>query len=285
MKDAIHELIGIGLTEYDSRVYYVLLQQSPLCAKEIAKIGGIPRTRVYDILDNLVQKGFCIPIPGTVKAFRAVNPEVAIKNLIELRRKEEDEMHEKMVVTATSLRELYDNQEDNTSPLDYIQIYTSKSSQLEKAFELANNTQHIHRSFNKAPYATANLFDKPSKVTTHVAEQVERGVIVRAIWEIDEENLENFVNHINLFVQQGEEARISEKLPLKLMITDDRTAMFTMQNRGVLKNDLTSMVVEHTDLTGALIELFEIHWEKSMTFDEFVAERNLQEVIKCCAAT
>jgi hypothetical protein len=46
-----------------------------------------------------------------------------------------------------------------------------------------------------------------------VAEQVERGVIVRAIWEIDEENLENFVNHINSFVQQGEEARISEKLP------------------------------------------------------------------------
>jgi sugar-specific transcriptional regulator TrmB len=29
MKDAIHELIGIGLTEYDSRVYYALLQQSP----------------------------------------------------------------------------------------------------------------------------------------------------------------------------------------------------------------------------------------------------------------
>jgi sugar-specific transcriptional regulator TrmB len=281
LEDVVHELINIGFTEYDARVYNALLHQKLLSAKEISKFGGIPRGRVYDVLEHLIQGGFCVTVPGAVKKFKAVNPEIAINSLIEQRRKKENEMRE----TGKFLREMYDNQEDNASPLDYIQVYTTKSSQLEKAFELANNTKHIFRSFNKSPYATSKLLDKPTKVTTYVAEQVERGVIVRAIWEIEEENLENFVILINSFMQQGEEVRISEKLPLKLIITDEHTVFFTMYNRGPQRNDLTSMLVEHTDLTKALIELFEVHWEKSMTFDEFVAERNLQEVIKRCTAT
>ena len=80
---------------------------------------------------------------------------------------------------------------------------------------------------------------------------------------------------MNFEMQQGEEVRIADKLPLKLVITDESTVLFTLLQGGLAKHDLTAMVVEHPDLTQMLIDSFEVHWEKSVTLVEFVESRNL----------
>jgi len=41
------------------------------------------------------------------------------------------------------------------------------------------------------------------------------------------------------------------------------------------KNNFTSVVIEHSDLTDALIELFDLYWEKSMTLEEFLEKKDL----------
>jgi sugar-specific transcriptional regulator TrmB len=261
MVDIISELLEIGLTEYEAKAYSVLLKQNVASATEITKIGNVPRGRIYDILKLLIKKGFCVTVPGAVKKFKAVNPEVAIHNLIELQKKKEQRMKE----TAIILQEVYDNQEDTSSPLEYVQVYTTKTSMIKKAEEMANNCNKIFRTFNKPPYATMKKYDNV----------IRKGPKFKAIYEIEENNPEDFISWVKNYEQRGEEIRLIEKLPLKLIISDENIIMFTLKNRGGLKNDLTSIVVEHSDLTDALIELFEIYWEKSMLIEEFMIKEKV----------
>ncbi len=258
MVNIISELLEIGFTEYEAKVYSVLLKQNVASATEITKIGNVPRGRIYDILNLLIEKGFCVTVPSTVKKFKAVNPEVAIHNLIELQKRKE----QRMLETAKKLQEVYNNQKDTTSPLDYIQILTSKPSIIKKAEDIAQNCNKIFRTFNKPPYV--KKYDNI----------IRKGPKFKAIYEIEEDNPEDFINCIKSYNQKGEEIRLIEKLPLKFIISDENTIMFTLKNRVGLKNDLTSMVVEHSDISYALIELFEIYWERAITLDEYLKTIN-----------
>ena len=179
-----------------------------------------------------------------------------------------------MLETAKTLKQMYANQKDTSSPLDYIHVYTNKSSMINKFNEIVQNTKKINRSFNKPPYISINkIFN--SEVSKPVGNTLKKGIAIKVIYEIEEDNLENFIAYVKHFSQMGEQARVIKKLPLKMIIADELTIMFAFQNRDVSKNKLTSMVVEHSDLTFALIELFETYWEKSMTLDEFLKIRNL----------
>lgn len=261
MVNIISKLLEIGLTEYEAKAYSVLLKQNVASATEITKIGNIPRGRVYDILNLLIEKGFCVTVPSAVKKFKAVNPEVAIYSLIELQKRKEQKMKE----TAKILQKVYDNQEDTSSSLEYVQVYTTKTSIIKKAEEMANNCNKVFRTFNKPPYATTKNYDNV----------IRKGPKFKAIYEIEENNPEEFISWVKHYEQRGEEVRLIEKLPLKLIISDEKKIMFTLKNRGGLKNDLTSIVVEHSDLTDALIELFEIYWKKSMLIEEFMIKEKV----------
>ncbi len=270
MEDMISELLEIGLTEYEAKAYLVLLKQNVVGATEITKISNITRGRIYDILNLLIEKGFCITVPGTIKKFQAVNPEVAIHNLIELHNKKGQRMKE----TAAKLQELYDNQEDTSSPLDYIHVLTSKPSMIKKYHELDNNSKEIVRTFNKAPYV--EVLDPASVMerSAFLKESLKRGKIEKSLYEIDKDNTDEFIKELQFFIDPREEIRLCDHLPMKMLISDNNAVMISLRNSGNPKLKLTSMIVEHSDLTDALIELFDIYWEKAIPLDEFIKNQN-----------
>jgi hypothetical protein len=79
---------------------------------------------------------------------------------------------------------------------------------------------------------------------------------------------------VRRFVEAGEEARFVPQLPLKLVIIDERTVMFGMEDPVHGSSDLTIMVVEHAALARVLKIAFDAVWSQGMTFDE--AERHLR---------
>jgi sugar-specific transcriptional regulator TrmB len=55
-KDQLVEaLLSYGLNEYEARAYLALLQHGPAVAGEISRRSGIPRPRVYDTLQRLIE--------------------------------------------------------------------------------------------------------------------------------------------------------------------------------------------------------------------------------------
>jgi len=274
MSDIAKKLLEIGFTEYEAKAYSAMLEQNMLTATEISKLSKIPQGRIYNVINTLEQKGFCITITGAVKKFKALSPKTAFSELIEER---EDEV-EKMQNLAGKLEEKFNSIEKTTSPLDFVHVLTSKQSQFEKFSQIAFETENIIRSFSKPPYLFPMTSGGKIKPFKPAVDLIEKGVETLAIWEVEEDNLENFLKYVTYFEEIGEKVRISDNLPIKLFISDNNTVMFTIQLKEGSKNSISTMVVENIDLSLTLIKLFEFYWESSMTLDQFLESRDLKRI-------
>jgi HTH-type transcriptional regulator, sugar sensing transcriptional regulator len=224
---------------------------------------------VYDIINQLIDKGFCETVPGVVKKFKAVDPESAIKNLIEHQKKQE----QKMLRIAEKLQLDYNNKKVNTTPLDYVQVLTSRHSQVKKFQELVESAREFIMAFTKKPYAINPDIEDVKKVSAPFKKIIDSGVIVKTVYEADN-NTKHFTEWVSYFQSIGEQIRIAETLPMKMLISDNDRVMISLRNQGAVKFSVSSMVVKHSDLTTALIKLFEFYWDNSMTVDEYLASRN-----------
>ena len=272
MDQSINKLISIGLNLYEAKAYSVILKSGISSASQISKIGKIPQGRIYNILESLIQKGFCSIVQGSVKKFKAVDPKVIMDSIIQERRKKFEKQEKNMLSVAEQLNKEFESQDDINSTLDYIHVYTTKPSMINKFNEIVQNCKETHRTFTKPPFTTK---DDPSALSPLAVEAIERGVKIKSIYEIQKNNLDSFISWIKHFDKAKEEIRITEKLPLKMVIADNNVVMFTLYNKMDKKNNFTSVVIEHSDLTDALIELFDIYWEKSMTLEEFLERKAL----------
>src|SRR3954447_19382085 len=82
----------LGLNAYEARTYLVLLGHSQFKALELAPRSHVPRQKIYEVLDSLVEKGFARVVQDRTKLFSAVEPNLAIPAY--LARKREQVEHE-----------------------------------------------------------------------------------------------------------------------------------------------------------------------------------------------
>lgn len=84
MKESIVEgLKKLGLTEYEAKAYAALVGLGEATAREIHEASKVPRTRIYDTLRDLAEKGFVEFIHGSPTYYRVFEPERVIERLRE----------------------------------------------------------------------------------------------------------------------------------------------------------------------------------------------------------
>src|SRR6185437_5769880 len=71
-------LQAMGLNAYEARSYLVLVGHPRFKALELAARAHVPRQKIYEVLDSLVEKGFAQVIQEKTKLFSAVDPSLAI---------------------------------------------------------------------------------------------------------------------------------------------------------------------------------------------------------------
>ena len=86
---------------------------------------------------------------------------------------------------------------------------------------------------------------------------------------------EDFWEIISSWAAAGEESRIIEELPMKMIIFDEKITMFSLNDPISLKPSITTMIINHPSFAMALKYVFESIWEKAMPFQEF----NIKEKI------
>jgi len=72
----------LGLTEYESRIYLVLVRSGPIKAGEISFFGQVPRTKTYGAIRELERKGLLRIIPGKPEIYAASSPSEVLGPLI-----------------------------------------------------------------------------------------------------------------------------------------------------------------------------------------------------------
>ncbi|APH04012.1 TrmB family transcriptional regulator [Bacillus weihaiensis] len=60
MKDIIQQIQSLGLNQYEAKAYVSLVRQGATSAYQVSKESGIPRSRIYEILNGLEEEGIVI---------------------------------------------------------------------------------------------------------------------------------------------------------------------------------------------------------------------------------
>ncbi|MBT5022552.1 TrmB family transcriptional regulator [Candidatus Woesearchaeota archaeon] len=110
----LSDLLQIGLTEGEAKIYAALLEIGPSSVGPIRKRSKVSHSNIYEILDRLIEKGIVTTIiKNGVKTFQAVSP----SNLFQyLEKKEkqiekEKEILKKALPRIEALQETYPTQE------------------------------------------------------------------------------------------------------------------------------------------------------------------------------
>jgi len=56
-QDLIGALVRLGFSEYEAKAYIGLLRENPITGYQLAKLSGVPRSMVYEVLSKLVARG------------------------------------------------------------------------------------------------------------------------------------------------------------------------------------------------------------------------------------
>lgn len=78
---AVPQLVKLGFTIYQARVYSSLVALGVGSVSEIYRYSKVPRTKVYESLDDLDRRGAVEVQPGRPMLYRAINPDVLVAKL------------------------------------------------------------------------------------------------------------------------------------------------------------------------------------------------------------
>lgn len=79
--EAMDALKGIGLNLYERKLWVALLAKSTATAGELSEMANVPRSRTYDVLQTLSEKGFVIVQPSKPLRYIAIPPRDALEKV------------------------------------------------------------------------------------------------------------------------------------------------------------------------------------------------------------
>jgi sugar-specific transcriptional regulator TrmB len=136
------KLRQLGLTEYETQAYLVLVEGSQMSAEEIARNAKIPIPRVYGVLDSLRNLGLILILEGRPKKFEIISPDEGLQNLLKLRKKSAEEALHQLEVTSMEVKEVLSpifwrerlriRPEDLLEPLENLSLTEKQTKQLIK---------------------------------------------------------------------------------------------------------------------------------------------------------
>ena len=78
--DFIPDLVHLGFTEYEAKVYLALLQTHPANGYQLSKQAGVPRSMVYEALGRLHARGAVLKTGnGKVTYYRPLPPDILLE--------------------------------------------------------------------------------------------------------------------------------------------------------------------------------------------------------------
>jgi HTH-type transcriptional regulator, sugar sensing transcriptional regulator len=269
MNDLIDKLQKLGLSKRESEVYIALLQRKEFSAPEIGKITSVSRNKSYEILQSLVKKQLCTErFKNGTKVFSSIKPDIALQNIISIYEEELNEKKEFSAQFREELMQLHSANEENSDPLDYVEVLSDLGQIRNRWIELQENAKFEILGFNKPPFAVSL-----EQNVTYQEKTVEKKIKERGIYEYSEVNSESSLKHftsvVEMYLNIGEEARVINSLPMKMIIIDEKITMLALNDPVSMKPSITTIIINHPNYAKAQKIIFESYWSNSLTLAEF----------------
>ena len=244
----------LGLTPTESETYRTLVSAASATPAELAESIGSDTRQVVRILGILEGRGLAARSLGDTTRFVASPPASALGALL-AERQNELKLAE---LELDSLDEIYRAAALGRGGGDVIDVIHGAEAIRERAGQIQLGARKEVMNFAKAPLlSVGNLTD---------GGVIARGVRYRVMLErpMLDEGAPTFEEIVQARAA-GEEVRIAEKVPLKLLIVDCEFAMVSLLGPAVAA-PAGALLVHTSSLLDALIALFESEWERATQF-------------------
>lgn len=111
----VEGLIDLGLSRYEARAYVSLFQQEPETAEGVATAAEVPKGRIYDVLNTLMERSLVRSDDERPKTYTVVGSARAVERLLETRLDELDEQRVEYERTAERLNRALSSLETDES--------------------------------------------------------------------------------------------------------------------------------------------------------------------------
>jgi sugar-specific transcriptional regulator TrmB len=217
-ENLILNLKEFGLSDYEAKAYLALTLHGPLTASGVTEKSSIPQSKVYGILKSLSEKFLAETWNGKPLKFKAAEPSIALKKILERRR-----------MTIDNLKEKSEKLADQLKPLDGFEtesfgLWTSsgKLACMEKAAEMLLRAKEFG-------FATTSRFSRYPPLDNAYVNALKKGIKIRILGtsKLDEAKEARAL----WYSRHGAEVRI---LPMNVNpiigIVDDRETSFRLDN-------------------------------------------------------
>lgn len=247
----------LGLNAYESRSYLVLLGHPKFKALELAARAHVPRQKIYEVLDSLVEKGFAQVVQEKTKLFSAVEPSLAIPGYLGRKRQMlEQELTDNGragVALIDDLKALYLEGQGGRGTLDFLRIVSEPAQTAAEYRRMLSEVKREYMEFSRPPYAVDPLDEKLVKQASG------NGVACRLLLEaatLDHDHLQRLADYATAGVQ----VRLADSLPMKLALFDVHHGMIALLDPVITRPTWTAVVFHHEGMGEAMRGLFEDHW-------------------------
>lgn len=263
----------IDLVPGEVKVYLALLQKRNCSPSEVAKIAGLKRTKVYDLLTSLEKKGACVLKQSNQKIYEPVDPAL----LLEKVRKRLSLVTVNISEVSDELSKIYDNPSDSNDVVDYVELISDPILILNKnnsLLELAENEilissagESISEQLEKKEKELARLlYIKSNRL---VIKALQNNVLVHIIIGMNDSIKGLFdVYDRKLLDYENFDIHFVENIPCKLGLIDGEHIIILLKGIRTGKYKTSTIYMKDKGLGSYHRKCFYTYWEEGISIRE-----------------
>jgi DNA-binding NarL/FixJ family response regulator/predicted transcriptional regulator len=248
----MHDLSPLDLPGVDplgERAYLAVLAAGRAPVPELAARIGLEQSEATALLEALRSAGLVTRLESATPEYSAVDPRVAVRALVDGL----VDRSERLRSAIPTLAEQFEAGVDEAADAGLGDIVTDPDAVAAWYARLQHQAQREFLAFDRPPYVGASFDPFESAVLA-------RGVRWRAVYTVASFDEGATWAEVEELAAQGEEARITDDLPVKLVVVDGHTALVSLT---LEPGRVAALVTTAPPLVDALRRLFLHEWERA----------------------
>jgi hypothetical protein len=137
-----------------------------------------------------------------------------------------------------------------------IEVVITREATARRWDQLQRSARQQVRSFDRPPYVSASPADNPVE-----QEILAAGVSYRCVYHPAGFSVPGRPAAVHTLIAAGEQARVTENVPVKMFIADDQLGLLPLEVGGSAES---SLIIRASSMLDALIALIELVWERAI---------------------
>jgi len=273
----------LGLKEYESQALRELFSLGRTTAPNLAEATGIPKARIYGVLDSLADRGFVEEIPSRPKKYQPKAPEEVLERAQENRRQEYEGFVEEVENVrddfVSTYGELYESASDEITPTEELFHVVDVGEPSER------ETRRLYHEAEDEVKVLTKGFEYLGSVEAELSDAVDRGVTTQVLFlhpsHLEEGNVEVQEQRVDRILTEYSDVRVrfsDEILPWRGTLLDPSMeyesgeAVLLVEEKDVPLHMRQAAVTDNASFVAGLSRYFDLIWEhESMGLDDILA--------------